>query len=445
MISRSLYVSIILCWHGFLLAAPPAQIDDTHLSQVALPDESSTGQTELGISDEEAQEPFREAKIQLTAMEQCMTCPEYPTVRLTGFFQADVIWFSQDAKNLLSVGDAEDGADFRRARLAGAGKVTDNVSYMLEMDFAFPGRPSFMDVWLQVDDLIRVGQIRIGQFREPVGMTGQTSVKELTFIERPLTFAFLPFRQIGIMAFDSVLDERATWAVSVFRFPTDAYGENGGDNGGYGMATRVTALPVDRGNDATVHVGGSFSFADPTTDSIRYASSSEIFLRWSSPTPAFVDTGMIPTNSYALLGAEVAATIGPFHCQSELMASAVNQIGGGTAIFTGVCAQAAYILTGEHRPYNHKVGVLGRVVPDQPFDRNCRGHGAWEVAGRWSYLDFNDSGILGGRLNDLTLGLNWYLNAHTKFQFNYVHAFLDDPTYDKSDADIVASRAQVDF
>jgi hypothetical protein len=71
--------------------------------------------------------------------------PEYPSVRMTGFFQADAGWFAQDAANIAAVGDIQDGADFRRARLAAVGNVIDNVAYMIEFDFAFPGRPTFMD------------------------------------------------------------------------------------------------------------------------------------------------------------------------------------------------------------------------------------------------------------------------------------------------------------
>ena len=51
----------------------------------------------------------------------------------------------------------------------------------------------------------------------------------------------------------------------------------------------------------------------------------------------------------------------------------------------------------------------------------------------------------GRRLNDLTFGVNWYVNGFTKFQFNYIRAFLNDPTNGRSDANIVALRTQIDF
>jgi len=380
---------------------------------------------------------------------------KYPTVQVTGFFQADAGLIHQTGANRAAVGDAQDGADFRRARLQAIGDVWDNVGYSIEFDFAFPGRPSFMDVWLEVREVIDGGSLRVGYYRQPIGMDGLTSVKGLTFIERSLPFALLPFRQIGAMFHGTAHDEATTWAVSLYRFPTDVFGGNVGDNGGYALATRFTGLAVDDGDGLLVHVGGAYSFADPSNDAVQFQSQPEFFISETggaafvpagvpSTLPAFVDTGLIPTDNVNLFGAELAARYGPLHLQSELLVSVVDRPAAGSAVFPGASVQAGYFLTGEVRPYNRQAGVLGRITPHRPFSRSG-GIGAWEVAARWSYLDLSDSGIRGGRLHDVTLGVNWYLNRFTKFQFNYIHAFLDSPVNGGSDADIAAVRAQLDF
>lgn len=383
----------------------------------------------------------------------------FPNVRLTGFFQADLGWVHQDATNMTAVGDAQDGADFRRARLAATGNVADNVGYMLEMEFAFPGRPSFMDVWGELRGLDVLQNVRVGQYRQPFGLDGLTSVKELTFLERALPFAFLPFRQIGVMAHRVSDAEDRTWAVSGFRFPTDFYGSNIGDNGGYGMATRLTALVMDEGDAGVLHLGGAYSVIDPANDLVEYRNQPEFFVAETGgaafvpvgvPTaiPFFVDTGAIPTDIVNLFAGELAATAACWHAQGELIYAVVNRKAASSVTFSGASVQTAYILTGEHRPYDRKNGVLGRITPIENFGSNG-GCGAWEVAGRWSYLDLNDGGINGGinggQLHDLTAGLNWYLNRNTKLQLNDVHAFLKTPGLGDSDADIVAMRAQVDF
>ena len=368
----------------------------------------------------------------------------FPTVVLTGFFQADAGWVTQSDSNQTAVGDLQDGADFRRARLAATGLAAENVGYMLEMDFAFPGRPNFMDVWGEVRNLDSLQNVRVGQYRQPFGLDGLTSVKELTFLERGLPFAFLPFRQIGAMAHGTSECEDMTWAVSGFRAQTDAFGANVGDNG-YGLATRLTARHSG-GRGETIHLGGAYSVIAPTSDSVRYHNQPEFFVSdsISGETPFFVDTGLIAMETVHLFAGEVAATLGPGHAQGELVYALVDRQAASSANFSGASFQAGYILTGEHRPYDSKNAVLGRIVPHQNFgsDGGC---GAWEIAARWSYLDLNDGGVRGGLLNDVTAGLNWYLNRNTKLQFNYVHAFLKTPGQGDSDAGVVAMRAQIDF
>src|SRR5262249_54591206 len=49
---------------------------------------------------------------------------------------------------------------------------------------------------------------------------------------------------------------------------------------------------------------------------------------------------------------------------------------------------------------------------------NSGGIGAWQIGARYSWLDLNDQGINGGVIQDVTLGLNWFLNPYMKWQFN---------------------------
>ncbi|MCA9081056.1 MAG: porin [Planctomycetaceae bacterium] len=384
----------------------------------------------------------------------------YPTVKLTGFFQADAVWVRQSPDNRLAIvngaplGDIQDGADFRRTRLGAVGDVTENVSYMIEMDFANPGRPSFMDVFLDVHEVPWLGNVKVGQWRQPFGMDALTSVKELMFLERALPFAFVPFRQLGVGFYDNDEELGLTWAASAFRYPADFFGGNVGDNGGYGGSTRITGLLLEGDCNETVHVGFNYSFLNPSNDLVQFRNQPELFDNQTPgapfPAPAdatlpfFVDTGLLPTNNIHLYGAELAGTYGSWFAQSEFMAANVDRTTGSTVNFWGGYAQLAYMLTGEHHPYNKKTGVYGRVVPDQPY-KACCGCGAWELAGRWSYLDLNDADVRGNQLQDFTCGLNWYMNKFTKFQFNYIHALLESTPGNKSTADLFAIRAQLDF
>ncbi len=99
----------------------------------------------------------------------------------------------------------------------------------------------------------------------------------------------------------------------------------------------------------------------------------------------------------------------------------------GTLFYSGGYVEVQYFLTGEHRAYIRQSGLYDRIVPRQNAfwlkgedgKPNTHGWGAWQVGLRYNYLNLNDKGINGGVLNDITLGLNWFLHPNAKLQFNY--------------------------
>ncbi|MDA0832039.1 MAG: porin [Planctomycetota bacterium] len=389
--------------------------------------------------------------------------PTFPKIKLTGCFQADAGWIDQSANSLATFGDIEDDAGFRRARLAAVGDVSENVSFLFEMDFAFNGRPSFMDVWLDIHDIDYLGNIRIGQWRQPFGMDNLNSVRELTFLERPLIFAFAPFRQTGIGFHNTNEDQTVTWAFSGFRFPADFFGGIGSPGGignlgdrGYGLAGRVTGVLLKDSADsgALVHIGADYSYISPGGHTSHYRNVPEYGGPFVGPDgtagsiPFFIDTGAIPANHVNLYNAEIGARHGSLYGQGEATYAIIQDTSGNSLSLPGAYGQVGYFLTGEERTYNKASGVFGRVKPLCPFGK--AGWGAWEIATRYSYINMNDVSVAGpttpgGRLNNMTYGVNWYLNQYTKFQFNFIQAMLDRPANDHSVTNIYAVRAQLDF
>ena len=143
--------------------------------------------------------------------------------------------------------------------------------------------------------------------------------------------------------------------------------------------------------------------------------------------PRLVDTGSFGAESGEFVGAEMALVHGPFSLQGEYVHSFIdgNDPSVGNPNFWAASIQASYFLTGEHRPYDRSAGTFGRVRPRCNFSKDGSGRGAWELAARLSYLSLNDDNIDGGRLADLTLGVNWYLNPSVRTMWNYV---LADPS-----------------
>jgi phosphate-selective porin OprO/OprP len=405
----------------------------------------------------------------------------FPNTTISGVFQADAGFFQQDANNRATVGNAVDGADFRRVRLGAKGAVTETVEYFIQMDFGFFGRPTFTDVWLEQKELPLLGNWRIGQWKQPFSLEVVSSFRYTTFMERSLLFqTFDPFRHIGTGLYDYDHENLAyTWAVSGFRTGQDQFGNSASNGGGWGFCERVTWCPwydEDSGGRGFLHLGAGHFFSEPPNKSFNFRTIPELFIgqsdNTSNPnqqpvpttvtgTPFFIQTGTLPINQYNVFGLEKLYVNGAFSWQTEAQLNVVNLTTGNSIQLPGAYTQVGWFLTGEHRPYDRKTGTIDRVMPFENFfivgtdGGRCTGWGAWEVAARYSFLDFTQANGLvptaagtpanGGTLQDATLGLNWYWNPYTKMVFNAVHSFLDNPATGRSDSTGYAMRAQIDF
>ncbi len=396
----------------------------------------------------------------------------YPSVKINGVFQADVGFYHQDEASVAAHGQLQDGADFRRARLAASGSVTETVNYFFQMDFAFFGRPTFTDVWVEQTDIPVLGNVRFGQWKQPFSLEVVSSFRYTTFMERSLLFQpFTPFRHLGLGFYNHSDNLEWTWAASGFRTGQDQYGGSISTDGGWGTAERLTWCPyydVPADGRYYTHLGVGHFFNNPPHDLATFRSVPEFFVGEQvgqvpagtsgqpipgalNGTPFFVNTNPILMNHYNVLGTEFLWVNGPLSVQSESMFNWVDQISGPSLLFPGAYCQVGYFLTGEHRPYNRVQGAIDRVKPFTNFfcvpgkGDNCTGWGAWEIAARWSFIDLNDRNIQGGKETDFTAGVNWFWNAYTKMVFNYIYAINDNPTVGRNYTDIFAGRIQVDF
>jgi phosphate-selective porin OprO/OprP len=401
-----------------------------------------------------------------------------PSVTISGVFQADGVAFSQDEESLDAYGQVEGGGDFRRARLGAKGAVTDRMDYFMQMDFAFFGRPTFTDLWVDFKDAGPFGTIRVGQWKQPFSLEVVSSFRYTTFMERAGTFqAFTPFRHLGIGFYDHSTDLNWTWAASYFRTGQDQFGGALSTDGGNGMAGRITHLLWYDGSSSKdyLHVGAGYFLNAPPNERARFRSIPEIYVGEfvvpvgepigtsgqavpdvANGTPFFVDTGSLSGTSLTQsFGTESLWVRGPLSWQSEAIGTIVDTSTVGDGFLWGGYSQVGLFLTGEHRPYDRKAGAVDRVIPFHSLSKYCQGMGAWEVAARWSYLDLTDNQIRGGDMENMTWGLNWYANPYCKCVFNYIHSWSESRPirngtilsnqFISSETDAWGIRVQVDF
>jgi phosphate-selective porin OprO/OprP len=352
-------------------------------------------------------------------------------LKIGGRLQTDWFFSSEDQDIKLNVGEQEDGVEFRRARIYFSGLIYENVEYKLQLDFE-GGDADFKDAYLGLTDF-PLGNLRMGHFKEPFSLEELTSSKDITFLERALPNTFAPSRNTGFMLHKAASNERMTTAIGLFR-DTDNYGE-AQDDGGYNVTGRITTLPIYREKGACLlHLGAAYSHRKPD-DSYGFEASPEAHLA-----DDFVDTGSIAGDRVELWGLEAAWVNGPFSIQSEYIMADAGRFTGSDLHFDGYYVQASYFLTGEHRNYKTSEGAFSRIKTAKNYSYKG-GPGAWEVKARYSELDLNDSNITGGELDNISTGLNWYLNPNTKIMWDYVHADKDNI----GEADMLMMRLQFDF
>jgi phosphate-selective porin OprO/OprP len=353
-------------------------------------------------------------------------------LKLGGAIMTDGTWVSEDDGIKADVGEQEDGVEVRRARMYLKGLIYGNVEYKLQFDFA-GGDADFKDAYIALPDL-PLGELWMGQFKEPFGLEELTSSKHITFLERVLSSAD-PARNTGFMLRDSLFDKRMTWAAGVFRI-TNNYGMVD-DDGGYCGTGRVTGLPVYEDKGASLlHLGAAYSHRDPASKATRLRSRPE-----AHQLDYFINTGFMPSDNVDVLGLECAWVSGPISLQSECFYIDVDRTGGSSGVeFYGYYGQVSYFLTGEHRRYKKSAGAFGRIKPNRNYDHKG-GMGAWEVAARYSDIDLNDGDVTGGRVDNISAGLNWYLNPNTRLMWNYIHSDKQNV----GNADIFMMRLQIDI
>lgn len=384
-----------------------------------------------------------------------------PTFKMGGQIVLDALWFSQDANSRAAVGDINDELYFRRARLYASGDAFEVFSYAIGFDFAQGtgnnGRPTFIDNFIQVNELPWLQHLRIGHYFEPFSLDRVSSNRNLMFMERSLADAFAPSRNTGVMAFGESDDQAFYWAAGVFHGNSDNFGDDGGDQEGIALDGRLVWRPYydePSGGRYYLHLGSAYTFREAPDGVLQYRSRPEATGQGDAgiiTVPFFVDTGLLAAHHAQQYGTELLWTQGSLSVQGEWIAATVDRIGGPNLFLHGGYLQAGYFLTGEHRPYNRANAVPDRVVPFENFFRVrtgdgpiVTGSGAWEVAVRWSYLDFTNKDVDGGRLNDLTLGLNWFLTPYNRTKFNYILADLDRQRR-MSQTHIFALRFDMDF
>jgi len=348
--------------------------------------------------------------------------------------------------------DFVNGTETRRARIFLKGKVYENLKFKVVYDFSGGDEIALKDAYLDVVGVPGLGNVRVGQFLEPFCFNELTSSKYISFIERASLNAFAPSRNAGVMAHGTKADGKLNYQAGVFLDTGDMAEKEGNED--YSIAARFAYLLTgEEKSERVLHVGGAFNYLVPE-EGVRVRQRPEVHL-----SDRLVDTGtLVNADNVLKLGGEIAGVFGPFYFASEYVATTVAKSDEDMpeesrgdewleddASLSGYYAEAGYFLTGEHRVY--KGGLWDRTKPQSNFLEDG-GLGALEVVARYSSLNLNEetAEIYGGKMDNVTLGLNWYLHSNARLMFNYVMSSVKDHDDDElGRANALTMRTQFDF
>ncbi|HEY6984894.1 MAG TPA: porin [Rhodanobacteraceae bacterium] len=355
---------------------------------------------------------------------------------LTMVYRYDVSDFSDDRKPDGS-NAFEDSATNRRKELGVTLKK--KGVYDAIVDYEYQGK-TWLDTNVRFYSKAFTGEdygaFRFGYSKTPVSFEGNTPTKADSFLELALpSQGIFESRRTGV----DWLFERPLYVVNLgYYWGQDLLGDNDGTT--YGG--RIAWTPHKADGDV-IHLGiaASREDRDATTDGlgVRHAPSVTI----STPPEA----GLTPVrlvSSGALSGAgrvdrsglEGLWIGGPWSLQGEVLEEGVSRTGANPDFTAkGGYVFGSWVVTGESRPYAK--GNTDNIKPRNPW-------GAVELLLRYSEIDLNDAPVQGGKEHDWTLGANWYLTTHFKFQANYIKAYSDKGNL-SLDPTILELRAQIYF
>ena len=135
-----------------------------------------------------------------------------------GYAQADDRMFSDTTH-----GEGLDTFLFRRIRPLFEGTLFNAVDFRLMPDF---GQSTYQiqEAFLELRS-VKFAKLRVGKFKEPIGLEVLRSDRELTFAERSLASDLVPLRYIGAQLSGSVLSDSISYAAGYFNGSSD--GSNG--------------------------------------------------------------------------------------------------------------------------------------------------------------------------------------------------------------------------
>lgn len=345
------------------------------------------------------------------------TADESTQLHVHGYIQADDRMFTSSTH-----GEDLDTFLFRRIRPLFEGTLFNAVDFRFMPDFG-QGTQQIQEAYLE-EKTLRFAKLRVGKFKEPIGLEVLRSDRELIFAERSLASDLVPLRYLGAQLSGSVLSDSIAYQGGFFQ------GSSDGSNGvftqwmsSHEAVARLflrpfAATPVNPLHQFGFGVAGSTGDQEGAIAGLKTVGQTTFF-KYSSATVANGQHNRLSPQAYYYLG--------PFGLLGEYVISSqevLNKTHTGRVRNRAWETTATVMLTGEKnsyegvRPHNASEHVTG-----------WRRFGAVELAVRYSQLAIDGDAFprfasvssSAQVAKEQGIGLNWYLNRYVKLVTNFEH------------------------
>jgi len=370
-------------------------------------------------------------------------------LRIGGYMQADGRFYLSEPKPT--------GSEFliRRLRPYFEGTVGKYYDFRFMTDFG-QGATTLQDAYADIHYWPQF-RLRLGKFREPVGLERLEEDRALKFVERGLPTALVPDRDLGFNFHGDLFAQRLEYALGLFNgTPDNTATADSDNNDGKDFAGRIFVHPfadtsLEYARQLGFGIAGTYGDERSTTIDSTYKSTGQnVFFTYAKgviaagPRYRYSPQFDYYWRSFGLLGEYVQNT------QRLLLPSSKTAAHPQPISNQAWQLAATCLLTGEDATY-------GQVKPRRDFDPIGGGIGAWEVAARVDQLlidrDVYQYGFASQSTSSLEafewmLGVNWYLNRNVKMQFDYEHTdfrYGAAGGHDRTDENVLLSELQLQF
>lgn len=348
----------------------------------------------------------------------------FTTLKLGGGFLYEFAGYSQNEEGKRQMDslatELEPAFAVRDFRVTASGKLKTKriITWKIGVMYDGPSRSWFVrETGVMVDVPELWGKFFVGRTKEGFSMNKVMVGYAGWTLERQMAIDVIPILADGIKWLGYLPERRIFWNLGVY---TDWLSESQSfSTYKWQTSARVGWLPIYSPENKTVlHVGINYRYGEPVNSEMRLRSRPE-----ANPAPRFIDTGNFPTNYSNHFGTEVYYNRGPWMFGSEIYTHRFHSIETNDPVFVGGEVVASYMITGESRPYNTAIGILGFVPISRPVFKG--GPGAWEVLVRASTLDLDAGTLKGGKFWRITPMVNWYLSKDVRLELAYGYGVLD--------------------